>query len=126
MLKINASLNNDCFQAKRVGQKNNNANDKLKRPILVSFNNCWDRKKLYMARMKLRSAGLNKVFINEDLTKNQSELFFHARKAKQNKRVHNTWTNNGSVFIRLKKDTEEMILKSVEDLAKVSGYVPKL
>lgn len=101
----------DSFNAKRVGQKRENKN----RSILVSMNNHWDKRKLYAARMKLRQKGMASTFINEDLFKLQSEIFFYARKAKQDKTIKTTWTTNGSVFIKTNSGVD-FLVRSIEDI----------
>ena len=69
-------------------------------PVLMELSNPWEKRKLFAARKNLRNTdGLNKVFINEDLTKKQAELFYFARKAKKEHRIAAAWTLNGVVYI---------------------------
>ena len=111
------SLNfTDSYKVKRIGQKNDRGNLRH-RPILVTFDNLWDRRKLFAARIKLKSKGYTNVYINEDLTKNQATIFFLARKAKMEKLITNTWTSNGSVTIKTLFGTDTI---TVADLKAVT------
>lgn len=109
--KLELGLTTNSFNAKRVGQKKDNK----PRPILLSFNSHWDKRKLYAARIKLRLKGMPNRYINEDMAKSQSEIFFFARKAKQDRMIKNTWTLNGCVYIR-RNDGTEVLLVSANDL----------
>ena len=72
-------INVSQFQATRMGKENK---DK-RRPILVEFANIWDRRRVHAARTKLKSRGYKGIYINEDLTKEQAEIFYYARQAKK-------------------------------------------
>lgn len=113
------NMNVGAFTAERVGKSIQGK----PRPILVKCQNVWDRRKLYAARVNLRSKGFNRVFINEDLTKTQAELFYHARMAKAQKQIKNAWTMNGSIFI--KQADQPQLISSVDELkAVLPGYKP--
>ena len=103
------------FTAKRVGVQKQNKQQP--RPILVSMSNHWDKRKLYAARVKLRLKGMPQTFINEDLFKLQSEVFYYARKLKQDKLIKTTWTSDGSVFIRTTNGVD-FLIGSVDDIRK--------
>jgi hypothetical protein len=91
--KINIKISD--FTASRIGKSMG------KRPIKVAFTNHWDKRKLYLARTTLKEAGFPETYFNEDLSQTQSELFFHARKAKVQKQIISTWTQNGSIYIKI-------------------------
>lgn len=101
------------YTADRIGRKQENKN----RSILIRFASHWDKRKLYFLRTKLSSKGMIAVFINEDLAKDQSEIFFYARRAKQEKLIKTTWSLNGTVFIK-KLDGKDIFIVSKDDLVK--------
>ena len=71
------------------------------RPILIKFNNNWDRRKVYLGRLGLRHVeNARGIFINEDLTKQMSELFYNARQAKKNGLIRQCWTEGGILSVR--------------------------
>jgi hypothetical protein len=114
--KLNITLGH--FTAARLGKNEGY------RPIKVSCTSYWDKRKLYSARLGLKDAGFNQTFINEDLSRAQVDLFYHARKAKTQGLTESAWTENGSVFIRVRGSTAQLI-PSLERLKQiVPGYVP--
>ena len=82
------------FTATRIGKVRADKG----RPILVTCQSHWDKRRLYAARLLLRTKGYENTFINEDLTPKQGELFYHTRKAKLQKLIHTSWTENGTVY----------------------------
>ena len=117
--KLNLSIG--AFQAKRIGRKKDNNKP---RPVLASFDSHWDRRKLFASRIQLRSNGYPNVFINEDLTKKQTELFFLTRMVQKEKLVKNTWTLNGSISVRT-NDGTEFVVADVAALKKIApGFEP--
>ena len=81
------------FQAKRIGPKGK------QNQILVEFSCHWDKRKVYAARLKLKNAGREGVFVNEDLTKDQKHIFYEARQALKNKLISTAWTYDGITHI---------------------------
>ena len=100
------------FTATRVGKPKSDKG----RPILVVCESHWDKRKLYDTRTTLKDHGYENVYINEDLTPKQSELFFHARKAKNQKLIHTTWTDNGAISIRTRQGVQAIKVSSIEAL----------
>ncbi|WAQ94161.1 hypothetical protein MAR_006632 [Mya arenaria] len=47
---------------------------------------------------------LERVFINEELTKTRGEVYYHARRLVKNKRVQSAWTSNGVILIKDNSD----------------------
>ena len=91
---------------------------------MITCENHWDRRKLFAARIKLKSCGYKNIYINEDLPKKQSEVFFLARKARQEKLLNNTWTSSGTIILKTKEGVEIAVL-SIEDLKKaINGFDP--
>ena len=82
--------------------------------MLIEFISHWDKRKLYLLRTKLSKQGMPNVYINEDLSKPQSELFFLARKARQEKLIKSAWTFNGSIFIKRLNGADIMIISKTD------------
>ena len=95
------------FQASRLGSTTKNragtsGNKSWSRPILVWFVTTWERRKLYACREKIQSSqdtNLQKIFANEDLSKELSAMFYLAQKTKKSKLIHNAWMYQGTVHI---------------------------
>jgi len=59
---------------------------------------CWDAQLIYSQRVKqLKNKN---IYISEDLTFAESNLFYKARQLKKNKIVHSTWTKDGKTLVR--------------------------
>jgi cell division protein FtsL len=72
------------------------------RPLLVSFHSTALRTAVIRARQpkqKLLFCG-STIYINDHLTKFNSDLAFKARLAVKEKKAHSTWTHNGLVYIK--------------------------
>ena len=110
----------DTFTADRIGK----AVSGKSRPILVRFTSHWDKRKLYFQRMKLSKVGMTAVFINEDLMKDQSEIFYYTRRAKQDKLIKTTWSFNGSIFIKRLNGVDVLITSKDDLLRNLPGFDP--
>lgn len=74
-----------------------NQNNGSKKPVNVMFTfiNDWTRRMIYTKRVHI---GRN-IFLSEDLTRDESSLYYHCRMAKREKKIKSTWTMNHKVFI---------------------------
>ena len=88
--KINAllqqlRLNIEHFRAQRIWSETSEPwqEDSRPRPILLELANPWDKRKMYAARLNLKALNLKSIYINEDLTKSASEIFYNTRQAKK-------------------------------------------
>lgn len=59
------------------------------------------------------------VFINEDLTSRRLKLLMQARKCVKEGRIWSTWTNDGNIWYKIKKDGELERINKDSDLQKV-------
>ena len=99
------------FTAKRIGKKPTG------KPILVSFTSVWDKRKVLASRSKLKDQPeMSKVYINEDLTKQQAEVYYHTRNARKLKLIHATNTQNGLVHITTTPNSKPLPINSMEAL----------
>lgn len=116
---INISIGS--FTSKRLGKPVENKT----RPVQVIFSSIWDKRKMLLGKTKLRENGVENVFFNEDLTKPQAELFFHARQARQQKFIVSTWCRNGLIYVKKTPTDEPTSLSSLESLTTMVAYQPK-
>ena len=81
------------------------------RPIILKMATYRGRASIYKNRSKLRQCQ-EKIFINEDLTKTRSRLFWEARQFKKEKKILDCWTYDGTLVI---KDLHGKI-KTIQDI----------
>ncbi len=72
-------------------------------------------------KTKLCSAEGHPVYLNEDHTKRRSSLLYEAWKLTRNRKISNTWTTDGNVFIKETVDGIPINVKDNENLAKYSS-----
>ena len=86
---------------------------------------CWDKRAAYKARIKCYGSGYKGVYVNEDLTEEQTDLFLFALAAKKQKLVKSAWTMNGASYIsKTVRGEQEMI--EVTSKEHIKALVPKL
>ena len=107
----------DIDRVHRVGRKG--VSDKI-RPIIVNFTSYRVRGIVFRAKSRLKSERTKSIYINEDLTKARSELFFKARQLKRDKRISDCWTFDGRILVKNNHGAVTSIT-SPEDLQKVVG-----
>ena len=94
----------DISIAYRIKKKGASAN--LSPPItIVRFTSRKIRETVYAARSRLKHSQ-DKIFINEDLNKTTSDIFYKARKLVQEKVIHSTWTSACEVYIKERGDLD--------------------
>ena len=87
------------FSARRLGKKRDDGKPRL---TLIQLSTVWDKRKIMASRTSLRNEdSLRKtVFINEDLTKEQSSLFYEARQARKAGQLTSAWTADCKIYVR--------------------------
>ncbi|WAQ93585.1 hypothetical protein MAR_006056 [Mya arenaria] len=84
----------------RVGRPRRNDPAKP-RDIIVKFTSFRARQKLYSVRSQAKHCpNLKKVFVNEDLCKAQSDVFYLARSLVRKGNINSAWTSDGVILIR--------------------------
>ena len=68
------------------------------RNIIVKFTSYNARKRVFEKKSNLRNAR-NRIFINGNLTKQRSEMYFETRKLAKAGKVKQTWTYDGRIFL---------------------------
>lgn len=90
--------------------------------VIVRFTNRKARDAVYAARKTLKSiqdtqlSYPHPVYINEDLTKQQSHLFSEARKLVKSKIISNTWTSQGHVYIKINPLAKPKLIQTASEL----------
>lgn len=120
---LEVDLMNQVATVHRVPTSNK---DKPK-PIIVQFIRKQDRDNcLKAAKTKRLSASQintrfqdKPIFLNEHLTPNRKELFFHCRKFKSNNNYKYAWVKDGKIFIRKDEDSRVVRITCTDDLLNV-------
>ena len=100
----------------RVGKPKS---DGSPRPILVKFISYNVRRRIYEARKKLKTSknpSLKKVYINEDLTKENSKLAYEARQLRTQKRVVDTFTRDGRIYVKCNAGDTPVVARDSQHL----------
>jgi len=77
------------------------------RPVLIEFTTKIIRDRIYESRKMFKTSHEStepKIFINENLTKVNANLYFCARKLVKNKKLAAAWTTNGYVYVKADQD----------------------
>ena len=93
-------------------------------PIFVRFVNCDVRNRIYNNRENARNAdftklsikGVEKIFINENLTYLKKKLFWKSKQKAKEAGYKFFWTMNGNVFVRKLEDDKPILIKNEQDL----------
>ncbi len=89
------------------------------RDVKVSFTSIDKKKIVYSARKKIPYDAEEPIYINEDLTKLRSLLFYQARKMKQRSKIFGTWTQDGNVLIKLKEHSQPQAIGTYDELTEL-------
>ena len=82
----------DIDRIHRVGQKGNKP-----RPILVKFSNYAARDKVMGNRKSLEDTD---IYLNEDVTRQRSQLLYLFRQLKAQKKISKVWTHDGTIVVK--------------------------
>ena len=94
------------------------------RPIIVKFTNYDSKYEMYSKRLRLRKVdnrekfGVERVFINENLTSRRALLYSKVRKKVKDNSVWNTWTMDGKIFLRKSPTGRPIRIKTEDDINK--------
>ena len=106
VVKLSEALQVDIFRdninrCHRVGRRGDHP-----RPIICRFNTTKEKDRMMQAKRKLKDIntenlfGAKRIYINEDLTKVRSDIAAKARRLKAEKKIEDTWTSNGVIFVK--------------------------
>jgi hypothetical protein len=71
--------------------------------LLVTLNSIWEVKAIY--RDRVRALKNSHIYVSEDLTREESYVFYIARCLKKNNKIINAWTEDGHTYILEKTGT---------------------
>lgn len=95
-------------------------NNKSEKPsIIIRFVNRKHKMALLRQGRKLR--GTN-VYINEHLTKKNSDIARQARVLRKHNKIQSTWTANCKIFIKLKGTPEEAKVLVIRDITELDKF----
>ena len=110
---------NDIERSHRIGKPRALGRS---RDIIVKFASYRVRRKVYGVRTQTKVKGFMGVYINEDLTRQRSQLLRKARKMVKNKNILSSWSSDGTILVRDLNDIVHRI-QSEHDLVQF-GPVP--
>lgn len=84
--------------------------------VMVQFKNRKAREAVYAARFKLKERRDVAIFINEDLTKHNAEIFAQARQLVKVKKIFSTWTKAGIVYIKATQTSRPTSVYHINEL----------
>ena len=91
------------------------------RPIIVRFGSDRLRDQVIRSRSKLKTSADRRdtkpIYVNEDLSAYRAKLAFDARQLKKKGRVADTWTFNGKIVVKDKRNNISEIA-SADDLVR--------
>ena len=95
--------------------------------IIVKFVRRDIKEKFYRARKNLKNLtatdfghqSSNKIYINENLTRKNKELFNSCLKIKKEKGYKYIWTNQGKIYLRKNEASPPIYVKNQSDLQRV-------
>ena len=121
--QLNIELqNSDIDRSHRIPGGPRRRDNEKPRNIVVKFSTYNARRRVFEQKSKLKSRN-NRIFINEQLTKKRSELYFEARKLVKTGKVKQAWTYDGRVLIRNNYDKVQPI-KNFIDIASFNCIQP--
>ena len=103
--------------------KRTKKNEVTKSSILVRFKNINKKNYVYNNRKNLVKANfssvdpnIKNVYINENLTPKNKQLFYLANCHRKTNNWKFLWTTNGTVYLREKEGADAVIIRNVSDL----------
>jgi len=114
---------NDIDRSHRNGPKNS-TNGKP-RDIICKFTNYKAKSNFMKSRKQLR-LNKSKIFINEQLTPIRRQIAYQCRQLKKDPQspVSDTWSFDGTLYIRVSNQKESIRINCLQDLCKF-GYKPQ-
>ena len=116
MKKVDPLLCKEDIESARQLVKKDNTNEVIKSSILVRFKNINKRNYIYsnkknLAKAKISSLddGIKNVYINENLTPKNKQLFYLANCYRKTNNWRFLWTTNGTVYLRKKRDNIQLL-----------------
>jgi hypothetical protein len=86
--------------------------------MIIRMNNEGIKNRVFKQRTKLRQCS-TKIFMNEDLTRQDAQLFKFGRDEVKKKMLHSVWTQNGRVYAKKEENSKPFLLNKEDDCATV-------
>ena len=120
--KLNIDLKDeDISTSHRLPSTSNN------HPIIVARftsrdirNNIYQKRKNLIGVRNFEIAGMEKLYINENLTPRRRKLFSMAHKKKTELKYSFLWTKNGNIFMRKNNASEKIKISCEDDIDKLN------
>ena len=123
MKKVDPQLCEEDIESARRLVKKDKKNEVTKSSILVRFKNINKKNYVYTNRKNLVKANfssvdpnIKNVYINENLTPKNKQLFYLANCYRKTNNWKFLWTTNGTVYLREKEGADAVIIRNVSDL----------
>lgn len=123
MKKVDPLLCEEDIESARLLVKKDNKNEVIKSSILVRFKNINKRNYIYSSKKNLAKAkisslddGIKNVYINENLTPKNKQLFYLANCYRKTNNWRFLWTTNGTVYLRKKEGSDTVTVRNISDL----------
>lgn len=98
----------ECIRIGRQGPNKEETASLRPRPIKVKFDSIWDKRLIYSNKVQsLQNTG---IYINEDLNVANIKKAYIARKLKRDKKIYQTFTSQGHIYIKETEFAEPTIL----------------
>ncbi len=104
----------DVVRTVRLGQESN----KKPRDLIVTFST-REKRDVFLLQCKKTRVKLedgSPLYVNEDLTTLRSKLFYDSRRLMKAKKIHGTWTQRGSIMVKITDDSKSKAIYNHEDL----------
>ena len=83
--------------SKKITKPTEETHEEESEKYLVTFNSINEAKALYKER--ITALKNTKIYLAEDLTKEENYVFYLTRQLRKKKIIHSTWTENGEIYI---------------------------
>ena len=121
--KLNVPVtSNDISFVHRLKSK---PHDRAPPNVIVRFTNRKARNAVFAAKRHLRvtptasNENTQRIYINEDLTKNTAELYRRVRQLVKQKSLFKCWTAGGAVFVKKSSESQPVKLSASSDLTSI-------
>nr|XP_039255380.1 uncharacterized protein LOC120332242 [Styela clava] len=126
ILELGKTINVDIKHSDiSVTHRSPTHNSNIHKPIIAKFTNRKIRARILKNRHLLKTAAnsrirnISRVFIVENLTDKNKNLFYQAKVMKRRCGYAFLWTSNGKVLIKKNKDTNTLPITDEDDLDKI-------
>ena len=103
----------DIEYVMKINPDRNNANAPNTSRIKITLKDYETKNKIYINKWHLKGKD---VWISEDLTPYKAKLFYQARKAVKDGHANLTWTMDGKIFIKKRKESPPKRIDNIENI----------